>query len=332
MGPGPVDTVDLNVYSFFAQYDRLSYLDPKKGDLENKQVGKDFQKMFPTCSYQGRTIQLNWKIEFPDTFDTPPHANKINSYDFFLAMYGVGDCTGRLDMDFLARKCNPITATRKVIVVTPYNAKMLRDGRPKQHVQDLTYKNSFEREFKNLDKIIPFVYRQDKLAEDALDRADRWQFVNGQDVQKAIQTIVQDKLTQMAKVNKQEPVVNFAADEPVIAVNLAADEPVGVVNFTADESVRVVNFVQDVPPAEEKQPKIRGIPWHNDIITMPEYKVSIWTRLAHLVGAILPSLVAAVTTLAMHILYPKLKEFQIIGIGATAGTVMHLGINFFRKL
>ncbi len=324
MAPNPVDTVNLNVYAFHAQYDTFDYNRvSKNGDLQNKQVGNDLQKMFPACSYQGRTIQLNWKVETPAQFDTPPDINKVNFYDLFLAIYDVGDCVGRVAMDFLARKCNPITATPyfkgKVIVVTPYNKKMLAIGRqdlPKDHVRSLTNKMMFETDFKNLDKIIPFAYRQDKLAEDALNKTDQWQFANGQEVDQAIQKIVQDKLAQMAVANKPAPVVN-----------LVADEPIGVVNFVANEPAPVVNFVQDAPPVEEKLPAVQ----EKDIPAQPQAKASLLTRLAHLVGAILPSLVAAVTTLAMHILYPKLKEFQIVGIGAGAGTVMHLGINFFRR-
>lgn len=295
MALNSVDTVNIHTYSFVARHDHFTQ---EEGSSQLKQVESDLQKMFPTSSYQGRTIQLNWRVESKqDQFADLPDQDKLNRYDFVFAIFNV-DTTRRLELELLAKNaCNLITGNKlfkgNIILVVPYDKKLLEPNRqdlPKHQVRSLTTKSTFDKStfednyFTHPEKMIEFAYRQDKLAQNTLDKAHEWQFANGKEVEEAIQEIVKVKLQEIARTSTP-------------ALPLAA--------AVVDDAL--------------------------DMIKTPVNQVSRLTRLVNLIASIIPSLVSIVTILAMHILYPQLKEIQIIGIGAIAGTIMHFGIKFFRR-
>lgn len=311
MVPNSVDTVNIHTYSFVARHDCFTQ---EEGSNQLKQVGNDLQKMFPTSSYQGRTVQLNWKVESKqDQFADLPDQDKLNCYDFVFAIFNV-DTSRRLELELLAKNaCNPLTQNKlfkgSLILVVPYDKKLLEPNRqdlPKHQVRTLTTKSTFEDNyFTHPEKMIEFAYRQDKLAENTLDKAHEWHFANGKEVEETIQEIV--------KVKLQEIVCASTLVLP-LAVAVPESEEVKLI-VQQEPELKVLTVVDD----------------ELDMIKTPVNQVSRLTRLVNLIAVIIPSLVAAVAIFAMRILYPKLREIQIIGVGATAGIIMHLGINFFRR-
>lgn len=335
MNPNP-NLVDLCVYSMFT---KSFFADDVTAWQEHQKVSNDLQKLFPTCQYQGRTIQLNWKIN-SNTSDLscPPNRSRERElpYDLFVSI-----ARPEVDLIGLNNHLSSVLAPgylrsdAKVLLVVPYNKDVL-----KLENYPLFYKivNLLDGTVLNLPnrKSIRLGYCQDKLAQGTLDKNNAHHLSDGLQVQQAIQDIVKNKFEQLSQLQDLEEGLaekkqKLKELEQKIVQNKQDTEETDQVFANNVQESETVGQENEIQTKNEEQIESAASSSSSTTVQLTKEDVKKTSGMFNFFLSSIPTLNTVVTIVAVRILLPKVKEIGALGIGTVAGLISLFAVNHFRN-